>query len=83
MQQLLTAGTRLFARKTEMERRYFPPLTGPDGGDADRGRGAGDGAAAQRRHLNLFDLSMWAARPRTTKTGAARRPCTTKGGNVA
>src|SRR5262245_41231071 len=27
VQQLLTAGTRLFARKIERERRYFSPLT--------------------------------------------------------
>jgi hypothetical protein len=63
VQQLLTAGTRLFARKIELERRYFPPLTGPDAATPT------DAAVMMTEmlravDLNLFDLSMWAARPR-------------------
>ena len=30
VQRLLTAGTRLFANKVEMEERYFSPYTGPE-----------------------------------------------------
>jgi hypothetical protein len=63
VQQLLTAGTRLFARKIERERRYFPPLTAPDAVTPT------DAAVMvtellQAVNLNLFDLSMWAGRPR-------------------
>jgi hypothetical protein len=63
VQQLLTAGTRLFARKVERERRYFSPLTGSDSVTPT------DAAVMvtellQAVNLNLFDLSMWAGRPR-------------------
>ena len=63
VQQLLTAGTRLFARKIERERRYFQPLTAPDAVTPT------DAAVMvtellQAVNLNLFDLSMWAGRPR-------------------
>lgn len=63
VQQLLTAGTRLFARKVERERRYFAPLT------ADDAITPTDAAVMvtellQTVNLNLFDLSMWAGRPR-------------------
>jgi hypothetical protein len=63
VQQLLTAGTRLFARKVELEGRYFSPLTAPDAATAT------DAAVLMTElmravDLNLFDLSMWASRPR-------------------
>lgn len=63
VQRLLTAGTRLFARKVEAEGRYFPPLTGHDAATAT------DVAVLVTEmlravNLNLFDLSMWADRPR-------------------
>lgn len=63
VQQLLTAGTRLFARKVELEGRYFSPLTAPDAVTAT------DAAVLMTEtmravDLNLFDLSMWASRPR-------------------
>ena len=63
VQQLLTAGTRLFARKIERERRYFSPLTRADAVTPT------DAAVMvtellQAINLNLFDLSMWAGRPR-------------------
>lgn len=63
VQRLLTAGTRLFARKVEQEGRYFLPLTGRDAATAT------DVAVLVTEmlravNLNLFDLSMWADRPR-------------------
>ena len=63
VQQLLTAGIRLFAAKVELERRYFSPLTSSDAVTAT------DTATLVTEllravNLNLFDLSMWAARPR-------------------
>jgi hypothetical protein len=63
VQQLLTVGTRLFARKVERERRYFAPLTA---GDAITPTDAAVMVTEllQTVNLNLFDLSMWAGRPR-------------------
>lgn len=63
VQQLLTAGTRLFARKVEKEQRYFMPLTARDAATPT------DAAIMVTEllravNLNLFDLSMWAGRPR-------------------
>src|SRR6185437_4444791 len=63
VQDLLTAGTRLFARKVEQERRYFAPLGAPDAVTPT------DAATMVTEmlhtvNLNLFDLSMWAGRPR-------------------
>jgi hypothetical protein len=64
VQQLLTAGTRVFARKIEREARYFSPLT------ADNAITPTEAAVMitellQAVNLNLFDLSMWATgRPR-------------------
>lgn len=61
VQQLITAGTKLFARKVEHEQRYFPPLAGSEGVTATE-------AAVlvtellRTVNLNLFDLSMWATR---------------------
>ena len=63
LQQLFEAGTRLFARKVEEERRYFLPLSGKDAVTPT------DAAVTvlellRAVDLNLFDLSMWAGRPR-------------------
>ena len=63
VQQLITAGTRLFARKVELEQRYFSPLAAPNAVTPT------DAAMLMVElmravDLNLFDLSMWAARPR-------------------
>jgi hypothetical protein len=68
VQQLLTAGTRLFARKVEHEQRYFMPLTAPDVATPT------DAAVMVTEllrtvNLNLFDLSMWAGRPRDGADG--------------
>jgi hypothetical protein len=63
VQQLLTAGLTLFARKTEAERRHFPPIAT---GDAVTPTEAAVLVTELLRavNLNLFDLSMWASRPR-------------------
>ena len=63
LQHLLTAGIRLFAAKTEHERRYFSPLTSSTAVTPT------DAAVLVTEllravDLNLFDLSMWASRPR-------------------
>ena len=63
VQQMLTAGIRLFARKMEMERRYFSPLTEHDAVTATEGAMLMT-ELMRAVDLNLFDLSMWASRPR-------------------
>ena len=63
IQQLLTAGVRLFARKVELERRYFSPLTAPDAATATEAATLVT-ELLRAVDLNLFDLSMWASRPR-------------------
>ena len=63
VQQLLTAALRVFARKIEDERRYFSPLT--HSGAPTPTEAAGLVTELLRAvDLNLFDLSMWAGRPR-------------------
>ena len=61
--QLITAGARLFAAKVEHERRYFAPLTGPDALTATEAATVVT-EILRAVDLNLFDLSMWASRPR-------------------
>ena len=68
LQHLLTAGIRLFAAKTEHERRYFSPLTSATAVTPT------DAAVLVTEllravDLNLFDLSMWASRPRDEDDG--------------
>jgi hypothetical protein len=72
VQQLLTAGIRLIARKMEMERRYFSPLTGHDAVTATEGAMLMT-ELMRAVDLNLFDLSMWASRPRGDETESAGR----------
>ena len=66
VQRLLTAGTRLFANKVEMEDRYFPPYTGPDAVTAtDVVMTCSDMLRAA--NLSTFDLAMWFQRPRSNE----------------
>jgi hypothetical protein len=63
VQRLLTAGTRLFANKVEMEDRFFLPFTSPETTTAtDVVVTVSDMLRAV--NLNTFDLSMWFRRPR-------------------
>jgi len=63
VQALLAAGLRLYAWKVEMEQRHFLPI-------ATREAITPTDAAVtvtellRAVNLNLFDLSMWAGRPR-------------------
>ena len=63
VQLLITSGARLFARKIENEQRYFSPVRAPNAVTPTE-------AAIlitellRAVDLNLFDLSMWAGRPR-------------------
>jgi hypothetical protein len=63
VQKLLTAGTRLFANKVEMEERYFSPYSGPEAVTAtDVVMTCSDMLRAV--NLSTFDLAMWFRRPR-------------------
>ena len=63
VQRLLTAGTRLFANKVEMEERFFSPYTGPQDVTAtDVVMTCSDMLRAV--NLSTFDLAMWFGRPR-------------------
>jgi hypothetical protein len=71
VQQLLTAGIKLLAHKMEMEQRYFSPITGPDAVTATEGAMLMT-ELMRAVDLNLFDLSMWASRPRGDEEQAGR-----------
>ncbi|NKB49095.1 MAG: hypothetical protein GKS02_06995 [Alphaproteobacteria bacterium] len=63
VQRLLTAGTRLFAAKTEQENRYFSPLIDAHAVTAtDAAITVSDLLHAV--NLNTFDLAMWSNRSR-------------------
>jgi hypothetical protein len=62
-QQLLTAAIRLYARKTDTEMRHFLPVVSPS--DVTPTEVAVLATEMMRVvDLNIFDLSMWASRPR-------------------
>ncbi len=63
VQQLLTAGTRLFARKVDVEDRYFLPVVSRQSVNATEVCVTVNDLI-RAVDLNLFDLSMWASRPR-------------------
>lgn len=63
IQQLLAAAVRLYANKMDTENRYFSPVRD------DSGLTVTDVAVVATEllrsvDLSLFDLSMWASRPR-------------------
>ena len=63
VQRLLTAGTKLFANKVEMEERFFSPYTGPEDVTAtDVVMTCTDMLRAI--NLSTFDLALWFNRPR-------------------
>jgi hypothetical protein len=68
LQQLIVAGARLYARKLEEERRALSPLPSPDALTATE---AAELVTEILRavDLNLFDLAMWAGRPRQGAAG--------------
>ncbi len=68
VQRLLTAGTRLFANKVEMEERFFSPYTGAEDVTAtDVVMTCSDMLRAV--NLSTFDLAMWFGRPRPEDDG--------------
>jgi hypothetical protein len=63
VQRLLTAGTKLFANKVEMEERFFSPYTAAEAVTAtDVVMTCSDMLRAV--NLSTFDLAMWFQRPR-------------------
>ena len=63
VQRLLTAGTKIFANKVEMEERFFSPYIGPEAVTAtDVVMTCSDMLRAV--NLSTFDLAMWFQRPR-------------------
>ena len=62
-QQLVTAAAKLYARKVDAERRHFSPVIAPN---AVSPTDVAVLATEMMRvvDLNIFDLSMWASRPR-------------------
>jgi methyltransferase-like protein len=63
VQNLLTAGARLFTRKTEMEDRVFLPFVSTQACTAtDVCQTTSEMLRAV--NLNTFDLTMWYSRPR-------------------
>jgi hypothetical protein len=67
-QQLVTAATRLYARKTDTEMRHFlPVVSAADVTPTDVAVLATE--MMRVVDLNIFDLSMWASRPRYDDAG--------------
>jgi hypothetical protein len=62
VQRLFAAALRLHARKTEEEQRHFPPVAAEAVMTTDIAVAVTE--LLRAADLNLFDLSMWASRPR-------------------
>ena len=67
VQRLLTAGTRLFANKVEMEDRFFLPVVGRESVTA-TDVVVTVSELLRAANLNTFDLAMWFRRPRPDDT---------------
>ncbi|WP_431284966.1 hypothetical protein ACQW02_09170 [Humitalea sp. 24SJ18S-53] len=63
VQQLIAAGLKLFAAKVELEQRHFLPVGGRDAVTPTE-VAVTVTELLRAVDLNLFDLSMWAGRPR-------------------
>jgi hypothetical protein len=68
VQQLVTAAAKLYARKTDAEMRHFLPVVSVN---AVTPTDVAVLATEMMRvvDLNIFDLSMWASRPRYEDSG--------------
>lgn len=67
VQRLITAGSRLFANKIEMEDRFFLPVTSPEALTA-TDVVVTVSEMLRAVNLNTFDLAMWFRRPRPEDT---------------
>ena len=63
IQQIITAGARLFAAKVDHEQRTFLPVVAPHAITATEAAVLAT-ELLPAVDLNLFDLSAWASRPR-------------------
>lgn len=63
VQQIITAGARLFAAKIDQENRTFLPIVAPHALTATEAAVLAT-ELLPAVNLNLFDLSAWASRPR-------------------
>lgn len=63
IQQIITAGARLFAAKIDQEQRTFLPVVAPHAITATEAAVLST-ELLPAVDLNLFDLSAWASRPR-------------------
>ncbi len=63
VQQIITAGARLFAAKIDQENRSFLPIIAPHALTATEAAVLAT-ELLPAVNLNLFDLSAWASRPR-------------------
>ncbi len=63
VQQIITAGARLFAAKIDQENRSFLPIVAPHALTATEAAVLAT-ELLPAVNLNLFDLSAWASRPR-------------------
>lgn len=72
VQRLFAAALRLHARKTDEEQRHFAPIA-PDAAVSTTDVAVAVTELLHAADLNLFDLSMWASRPRFERDDNAGR----------